>query len=261
MTKYTLGAIELGQTIPSDFGELLSIIKGRSIISAADWGSERFEFGLSGNLMVRFFQTDGGMIINLISTQNIDENPTLVLDMGDMDKRVPISVIETKLKALRTLYAIFYLINDGREKELQSYIIEHPQGDIERALLKEDEQLYIESISYGSWVLTVWAKTQKAYKSVVSVAGLVFERGREAFLGKLEADTRLKNAEADLKETEVTEKQFDIGKKQFDYLMEASEKLDIPEAKELLKRKLIEATKNFTMGDKSDNQSYRQLGE
>lgn len=261
MTNYTLGAIELGQTIPSDFGELISIIKGRSIISAGDWNNERFEMGLSGNLMIRFFRMEEGMTINLISTQNRDENPTLVLDMGDMDKRVPIAVIETKLRALRTLYAIFYLIEDGREKELQSYIIQHPQGDIEKALLREDEQLYIESISYGSWVLTVWAKTKKAYKSIVSVAGLVFERGREAFLGKLEADTRLKNAEADLKETEVTDKKYEIGKKQFDYLIEASEKLDVPEAKDLLKRKLIEATKNFTMGDKSDNQSYKQLGE
>ena len=133
------------------------------------------------------------MTINLLSTQNIDENPSLVIDLGDMKQRVPISVIEKKLKGLRTLYAIFYLIYDNRHKELQSYLIKHPYGDIEQALLNLDEQLFIESISYGSWVLTVWSKTKKAYKSITSVAGLVFDRGREAFLQKMEVDARLKD--------------------------------------------------------------------
>lgn len=261
MAEYTLGAFELGQNIPSNFAEFISITKGRSIISGADWGNERFELGLSGNLMVRLFQTKEGMAVNLISTKNEGENPTMVIDMGDMDKRVPISVIETKLNALRTLYAIFYLVHDGREKELQSYLIKHPHGDIERALLKPDEQLFIESISYGSWVLTVWGKTQKAYKSIISVAGMVFQRGREAFLTKLEADARLKNAEADSKEVEVKDKDFELKKKQFDYLLEVSDKMDIPEVKEQLKARLIQATKNFTLGDKSDSESFRQLGE
>ncbi len=260
MADYTLGAYEMGQVVTSDFRELLAIIKGRSIVSAADWGNDRFELGLSGNLMVRFFRTDTGSTINLISTRNKGENPTLVVDMGDMGKRVPISIIERKLNGLRTLYAIYYLIYDGREKELQAFILQNPNGDIEKSLLKEDEQLFIESISYGSWILTVWAKTQKAYKAISSVAGLVFERGREAFLSKLEADARLRNAEADLKSVEVRTKEFELGKKQFDYLLTASNKLDSPEAKELLKNKLIEATRNFTLGDRSDSNSYKRLG-
>lgn len=267
MAKYSFGQFEIGPSLSTDFGTLLSIIKGRSIVSAADWGNDRFELGLSGNLMVRFFQTGSGMTINLISTRNIGENPTLVIDMGDMQQRVPIHLIESKLNALRTLYAIYYLINDNREKELENFILNNPTGDIEQSLLHPDEQLFIESISYGSWVLTVWAKTQKAYKSIVSVGGLVFERGREAFLSKLEADSKLKgaeaklkNAEADLKETEVTEKQFDIAKKQFDYLLEVSDKIDSPEAKALLKDKLIEATKKFTLGDRTDSESYKRLG-
>ena len=163
--------------------------------------------------MLRFFKTDRDLILNLISTKNADENPTLVVDLGDMDKRVPISTIETKLNGLRTIYAIFYLIQNGRAKELQSYIIKYPEGDIERALLKEDEKLYIESISYGSWVLTVWGKTKKAYKALASTAGLVFARGREAYLRKLEADARLKDAEADVKKVEVREKEFELYQK------------------------------------------------
>lgn len=261
MADYSIGAYEFGQIITSDFGEFIEIVKGRSIVSGADWGNDRLELGLSGNLMVRFFRTDTGMTINLISTRNRDENPTLVIDMGDMQKRVPISIIEKKLNALRTLYAIFYLVYDDRAGQLEQFLRDNPNGDIEQSLLTPDESLFIESISYGSWVLTVWAKTKKAYKSVVSVAGLVFNRGREAFLKKLEADARLKEAEAQGKEIENRDKNFELNKKQMDYLLEASEKMEAPEIKEQLKLKMIEATKTFTLGDKSDNNSYRQLGQ
>ncbi|HEY5125363.1 MAG TPA: hypothetical protein VIK14_16655 [Ignavibacteria bacterium] len=262
MTEFTIGSYELEQERVSDFAEVISIIKGRSIVSSADMGNyDRFELGISGNLMLRFFRTDTGMTINLISTRNKDENPTLVINMGDMEQRVPISVIETKLNGLRTIYAIFYLIHNDRAKELQSYLIKHPHGDIEKALLYEDEQLYIESISYGSWILTVWGKTKKAYKAISATAGIVFQRGREAYLSKLEADARLKHSEADLKAMEVKEKGFDLDKKQFDYLLDASDKMDIPEVKEHLKNRLIQATKNFTLGDKSDGDSFKQLEE
>lgn len=259
MAKYVLGAPEMNEREISSSKELISIIKGRSIISAADWGKDRFELGLSGNLMIRFFQTSAGMIVNLVDTTNSNENPSLVIDMGDMGRRVPISTIIIKLDALRTLYAIYYLIYAGREKELQFLLLNHPDGDIEQKLLSNEERLYIESVSYGSWVLTVWAKTRIAYKSIISVAGLVFARGREAFLQKYEADARLKNAEADLKQLEVQREKFELGKDQLDYLLQVSDKLDSPEAKIILKDKLIDLTKKFTLDDRSDNKSYGNL--
>lgn len=188
MANFSIGAFEMQEAFAADFSEVLSIIKGRSIVSAADWGKERFELGLSGNLMLRFFRTEDGMLVNLISTQNSDENPSLVIDLGDMEQRIPISIIEKKLHGLRTLYAAFYLIYDNRHQELENYLNEKPDGDFCEELLGENEQLYIESISYGSWVVTVWSKTKKAYKAISSVAGLAFERGREAYLSKLEAD-------------------------------------------------------------------------
>ena len=96
MSQFTIGAYEMENAVVSDFSEFLAIIKGRSVISAADWGDDRFELGLSGNLMIRFFQTEDGMTINLISTQNANENPSLVVDLGNMEQRVPISIIENK---------------------------------------------------------------------------------------------------------------------------------------------------------------------
>jgi hypothetical protein len=259
MAEYVLGAFEIGNALASNFAEVLSIIKGRSIVSAADWGNDRFEFGLSGNLQLRFFRTEDGMTVNLISTQNKGENPSLIIDLGDMDQRIPIEVIEKKINGLRTLYAAFYLIYDNRHKELQQYLLENPTGDFYLDLLHKDESLYIESISYGSWVVTVWSGTKKAYKSIVSVAGIAFERGREAFLSKLEADARFKNAQADKEEILVKKEDFELKKSQIDYLLVVSEKMDIPEVKEQLRERLIEATRNFTLGDKSDKDSYKKL--
>ena len=117
MAHVTIGAIELGQVRASSFAEFVEIAKGRSIISAADWGSDRFELGISGGLMIRVLRDGESIEINLISTTNPGEMPP--------------------------------------------------------------------------WVLTVWAKTKSAYKSLSSVASLVFERGKEAYLRKLEAQGRV----------------------------------------------------------------------
>jgi len=260
MATFLLGAREQGDVQVSDFAEFISIIKGRSIVSGADWGKDRVEFGLSGDLMLRIFLNHDEILIELVSTLNKGENPSLAIDLGDMDRKVPINVIIIKLNALRTLYAIFYLIYSGRGHDLELFLLSDPAGDIEQALLKEDEQLFIESVSYGSWILTVWGKTKETYQALVAVAGLVFDRGREAFLSKLEANARLKNAEADLKEREVNAKDFEIKKDQIDYLLEVSDSLDAPEIKAIIKDKIIEATKNLTFGDKSDGDSYKRLG-
>lgn len=50
MIKYSLGAFEMREATYSDFSEFINIVKGRSIVSGADWGEDRFELGLSGNL-------------------------------------------------------------------------------------------------------------------------------------------------------------------------------------------------------------------
>jgi hypothetical protein len=85
---------------------------------------------------------------------------------------------------------------------------------------------------------------------LVSAIALIFRRGREAFLSKLEANARLKNAEADLKSVEVKGKQFELHKQQFDYLLELGDKLDIVDSKADLKKRLLEVTNNFVLGDK-----------
>lgn len=259
MAQFTVGASEIQQVRRSSFQEFIALLKGRAIVSAADWGSDRIEFGLSGGAMLRIFRTPDGTEINLISTINPEEIPPIIVSLGDMPQHVPISTIERKLYGLRTLYAIYYLADSDRLKDLTSYLIRHPQGDIERALLTPEESLHIESISYGSWMLAIWAKSKNAYKAISSVAGLAFERGREAYLSKLEAEACLAQARARKEEISAASSEFDLKKKQLDYLRKISDQVNIPEVKENLEKIMINATRDLMYGDPKDSESYRKL--
>ena len=258
-TTFTVGAAEVEESRRSDFSEFLSIVKGRSIVSAADWGGDRFELGLSGGAMIRLLRTDEATHINVMSTANPDEVPSVVLSLGDMSQQVPISIIEKKLKGLRTLYAIYYLAEAGRLDEIVSFVKRHPYGDVESALLTPNEALRIESISYGSWIVALWANTKQAYKALSSVAGLVFERGREAYLSKLDAEARLAHARARREEIAAARDEFDLRRSQLDYFLKVTSKVGIPEVKENVERLMLAAVKDVASGDSSDGDSYKTL--
>ncbi len=259
-SSFTIGAKELGESHEIDFSDFISIVKGRSIVSGADWGADRIELGLSGGAMLRCFRTDDGMQFNVISTTNVDEIPPVALSLGDIAQRVPISVIERKLRGLRTLYAIYLLSQTGRLKDIESYLIKHPYGDIERALLGTDEALHIESLSFGSWMVVLWAETKQAYRALSSVGGLIFERGREAYLAKLEAEARLAHARARREELAAATDEFNLRKSQLDYFLDVTSRVSIPEVKDNLERQMIAAVRDVVSGDPIDGQSYKKIG-
>jgi len=260
MTQFFIGAVEIGERTASDFSEFVAIAKGRSIVSAADWGNGRFEIGLSGGAMLRVFSTlQSDLEVNLVQTLNADELPPFLISLGDMQQRVPLATIEQKLGGLRTLYAIFYLFHTDRLQELFEFLEKNPEGDIEQSLLIEGETLYIESISYGSWLLAVWAKTKSSYKAIASVAGVAFDRGREAFLGKLEADARLAQAKALREEIAAAKDEFDLRTSQIDYMLKISSKATSPEIRKNLEIRMISAIRNLTASDPGDSHSYLAL--
>lgn len=94
MAEFTLGAQELGETQQSNFAEFINIVNGRSVISGADWGNDRIEFGLSGDGMVRIFWTPDGLHANFISTTNKGDIPPLMLQIVDGEKRLPARILE-----------------------------------------------------------------------------------------------------------------------------------------------------------------------
>ncbi len=235
MAKFTLGAHETGTVRPSDFGEFINMVSGRSVVSGADWGRERIEFGLSGDGMIRVFWTPQGLEANFISTTNADEVPPLILQMVDEERRLPARLLERRLFGLRQLYAIVRLADTERFAELEAVITSMP--DLED-LLHPDEQLYIECMAPGSWYLTVWAKLRGSYGSVLKTVALVYTRGREALLTKLEAEARLKSLE-------VEEKEFALFTKKVDYTLGLSKKLKSFEAKRALEERVIGHLENF----------------
>ena len=260
MTKFTIGAAEINESRESDFSEFVSIAKGRSIVSAGDWGNGRLELGLSGGAMLRIFGSPANNLeINLIKTVNRDELPPLLISLGDMPQRVPLATVERKLRGLRTLYAIFYLYHTDRLNDLLDFLETTPDGDIEHNLLAEDDVLHIESISYGSWVLAVWAKSKASYKAISSVAGLAFDRGREAFLSKIEADARLAHAKARREEIAADKDEFQLKKSQIDYMLMISSKVESPQLRANLESIMINAARNLTTGDPDDAGSYTKL--
>ena len=89
MSEYSIGAQELGETQRSDFGEFINIVSGRSVVSGADWGNDRFELGFSGEGMIRVFWTPEGLHVNFISTTNASEIPPLILQLVDEERRLP----------------------------------------------------------------------------------------------------------------------------------------------------------------------------
>lgn len=260
MTNFSLGARELGEYEESTFSDFVSIAKGRSIVSAADWGDGRLELGLSGGAMLRvLWPAEIDIEVNLLATLNTDEIPPILISLGDMSQRVPLAIVERKLRGLRTLYAIFFLYHTSRLDELFGFLETNPNGDIEEALISPDDALHVESISYGSWILALWAKTRSSYKAISSIAGLAFDRGREAFLQKKEADARLANAKARREETLADKEEFELKRSQLDYMFEVSEKAGSPEERAQLERIMIAATRDLTAGDPDDAASYKKL--
>ena len=258
LTTFTLGAAEITTPRPTDFASFIGIVKGRSIVSFADWGNGRFELGLSGGLMLRVFSS-GAAEVNIISTVNPNEIPPIIVALGDLPQQAPLHIIEEKLRGLRTLYAIFWLAQNDRINDLAAYLEKTPFGDIERDLMDSGDRLYVESLSYGSWVLAVWAKTVSTYKSISSVAGLVFERGREAYLRKLEAEAKLLENQANHEAVKVALIEFDLKKNQMTYLLDVIDKVDAPEIKALLKNRILNSVEDLVMGDLNESGARKRL--
>jgi hypothetical protein len=254
MTRFTFGAYETQTASPADFSQVVEVVKGRSITSLADWGANRFELGLSGNVMLRIFASGTDIEINCFSTQNQDEPLASALPLGEMPEMVSVWHLEAKLRGLRTAFGIFYLLASERERELAEYLVQHPFGDIDRALLTDGEALRIESLSYGSWVATVRTKTRAAINALVAIATIVFPRSRDAFLKKLEAEASLKGTEAKRSEVALARDKFELAKDQTEYALDLANRMGDRKTREVLLRRLRHAIYDLASGDRDETE-------
>ncbi|MGH9713631.1 MAG: hypothetical protein ACRD5M_10070 [Candidatus Acidiferrales bacterium] len=261
MITFTFGAHELGNARTADFPQVVDALKGRSIISLGEWEQDnRFEFGLSGNLMLRIFSSGANLEINCISTQNRNEPLASALLLGDMPGTVSVWQLEAKLRGLRTAFAIFYLLETSRQEELSDYLRHHPFGDIDRALLAPEDQLQIESVSYGSWVATVRTKARAAFNALIAVGTIVFPRTRDAFLKKLEAEASIKDTRARQDEVALARERFELTKDRTDYALDLAKKIGDEEVQDILRRRLRRAVYELASGD-PDEGEIRKLAQ
>lgn len=256
MITFTFGAHEVGEPRRGDFPDMVEALKGRSIISLGEWEQQnRFELGLSGNLMLRIIASGSGLEINCISTQNRNEPLASALLLGEMPSTVPARQLEAKLRGLRTAFAIFYLLEASRQEELANYLRHHPFGDIDRALLTTEDQLQIESVSYGSWMATVRTKSRAAFKALIAVAIVAFPRTRDALLKKLEAEANIMDTKARREELALERERFELARDKTSYALEFAKKIGADrEVRETLNRRMRRAICDLAAGDPDESE-------
>jgi hypothetical protein len=115
------------------------------------------------------------------------------------------------------------------------------------------------TVSYGSWVLATWTKTKGALRTVSSAAGLVFDRGREAYLSYLEAESRLRSNQATLAGIEAAKAQFDLQKSQLDYMLEFADRIGGPEVKEQIRQRILGSVDALTLDDPNEKDARARL--
>ncbi|ABE61465.1 hypothetical protein Nham_0575 [Nitrobacter hamburgensis X14] len=167
-----------------DFAEFITIIKGTSIVSLAT--SDNFlELGLSERLMLRIEGGGENFTAAVISTLNPDEIAPVRLQIVGDGEEVSAAVVEQRLRNLRQLYAIAYLLSEGRGEELAAAVRADPNLDIESSLLKEHERLYLEAAGPGSWFVTAVTKVKGAGQAALYGLGTLYGEGRQLLLERL----------------------------------------------------------------------------
>ena len=181
------------------FPELITLIKGSSIKSLA-LADDFFELGISDAFNLRI---EGKFRILLISTLNRGERPPVRLQIIPDGETPTASAVEQRIHSLRQLYATAFLINAGRSKEIAATLARNPRADLEQALTQQD-RLFIIAASKGTFWLTVVTKTKAAFKSLLYIAPLFYEEGRQAILEHIRANTDLKKLDVRAKEMDLT---------------------------------------------------------
>jgi hypothetical protein len=235
-----------------DLGAFAALVKGAAITSLAT-ADNYIEFGLSDSLNLRI---DFGNNVTLIPTTNRGQTPPVRISIIDSEEVPTAVLVESRLHALRQIYAINFLIDAGHEDDLVKAFSAAAPLDLE-SLLGEEDKLLIKSASTGSFWLTLAAKSTAAWKSLTGIAPLFFEEGRQSVLERVRANT-------ELAKLDVTKKSFDINLQRATALIDLYnkiEKMKDPAVKEKMKAELtrsIEATGNTLLalpapnGDSTD---------
>lgn len=206
------------------FEDFVGLCKGLSVTSAAasgegSRGPDFLEIGLSKTFNLRVQARGGELFVSVVPTLNFGDLPPVRFEIISEGEIVTAELLEHRLYYLRQTYALMFLLESGREEELANLLRAQPQVDIEQALVDENDKLIVQEATPGSLILSLVAKTKVSYQAIIYASSLIFERGREAFLKRVEA-------KADLARLEVMDRALDLKIKAVDAAIEAAKKLN-----------------------------------
>jgi hypothetical protein len=216
MTKTFASYAQTGNSYQLDFSFFASLLKGTSIVSLAV-SDRSLELGLSENLLVRIESPEPGEIYaTVLSTLNPDETAPVRLQLVSDDERPTAALVEERLRNLRQVYAIIYLLNTGRQGELERLLSNSPNVDIETALIKESDRICLEAAGPGSFDVVGIVKeyASKGGRYALRGVSLLFGEGREVLMEKFRLENKLKQSQIGLKnaETEVAKEKVESEK-------------------------------------------------
>jgi hypothetical protein len=110
-------------------------------------------------------------------------------------------LVEQRIHNLRQLYAITYLLNDGRHDELADELYKNPKLDLE-FLLKEHERLFVQAAGPGSWWITILSKVKGTGQLSLNTLSLLFGEGRQLLMERVRIGTAMKQEELVAKRVE-----------------------------------------------------------
>jgi len=82
MARFTFGAGHEDDVLRVESTETNDLIKGRSLIKLIDFGPNRIELGLSGEVKLRISASPTGLEVNSASTQEVDASNASAKRLG-----------------------------------------------------------------------------------------------------------------------------------------------------------------------------------
>jgi len=191
-----------------DFEDFVGIAKGLSISSAAastldSRGPDFLELGLSRTFNLRIQISGDALVISLISTLNPGDFAPVRLEIIGRGEVVTAELLQSRLHYLRQVYATALLLEDDRANDLAGVLRDNPRADLEHELVAEEDKLIIQDAGSGSLILSLVAKTRKAYQAILYACAAPFAEGRKALLGRVTAGTALAELEVQAKAQDV----------------------------------------------------------
>ena len=233
--RYFVGKSEASREIFSQ------IAKGHSIVGLSQEGRT---IHLTGNLGIGFERSANQSRIKIFEQYRHSEGPVrnfAVLRIEDVGEKITLSRWEEIFRGIRVLHALAYLTQSERASIL-SDTAQNGEPFDPCDLLFEDESIYLESVAPGSWYLTLWSYSRKSIRALWLIASMLFDRGRDAMLRKLEAESALR-------ELEVEERQFELLAKKIDYSVSLTAKIDNDEGKRVISDLVKEQVKSIFDND------------